>query len=57
MVEGLLADQRAQDGAPEQEVTSEEHHDSPEDADEPDIADDQRVPETADAAPLGSPAE
>jgi hypothetical protein len=51
MVEGLLANKRAQDGDPEPEVTSEEHPASAEDADEPDTPDDQRVPETADSTP------
>jgi hypothetical protein len=49
MVEGLLTDNRAQDGDPEPDVTSEEHRASAEGADEPDTADDQRVPETADS--------
>jgi hypothetical protein len=42
MVEGLVANQRAQGG---------EHRASAEGADEPDTADDQRVPETAESAP------
>jgi hypothetical protein len=51
MVEGLVANQRAQNVDPAPEVTSEEHGASAEDADEPDTADDQRVPETAESTP------
>ena len=51
MVEGLVANQRAQGGDPEPEVTSKEQCDSAAGADEPDTADDQRVPETAESAP------
>jgi hypothetical protein len=51
MVEGLVANQRAQDADPAPEVISEEHGASAEDADEADTADDQRVPETAEPTP------
>ena len=51
MVEGLVANQRAQDADPAPEVTTEEHRASAENADEPDTADDQRVPETAEPTP------
>ena len=51
MVEGLVANQRAQDADPAREVTSEEHGASAEDADESDSDDDQRVPETAEPTP------
>ena len=51
MVEGLVANQRAQDADPVLEVTSEGHGASAEDADESDTADDQRVPETAEPTP------
>jgi hypothetical protein len=51
MVEGLVANQRAQDADPAPEVISEERGASAEDADESDSADDQRVPETAESTP------
>ena len=51
LVEGLVANQRAQDADPAPEVTSEERGASAEDADESDTADDQRVPETAEPTP------
>jgi hypothetical protein len=51
MVEGLVANQRAKDGDPKPEVTSEGHRVSAKDADESDIAGDQRAPETAEATP------
>jgi hypothetical protein len=51
MVEGLIANQRAQGGDPWPEVTPEKHRALAEDADESDTADDQGVPETAESTP------
>jgi hypothetical protein len=51
MVEGLVANQRAQDADPAPEMISEEHGASAEDADASDTADVQGVPETAEPTP------
>jgi hypothetical protein len=51
MVEGLVANPRAQDADPMPEATSEGHGGSAADADESDTADGQRVPETAEPTP------
>lgn len=49
MVEGLVANQRAQDADPEPAFAAEERHAAAADAGEPDTADDHHGPETAES--------